>query len=80
MPTRVGSTTEFDLAAERWAWVFTVLVSLPVGYAAWLLAEPQPLVAFMLGFVVVALNVMQGARWYCLPDRHGVRPNREYVR
>ncbi len=75
-----GTSAEFDLAAERGGWAYVFLISLPIGYAAWLLAPVQPVVTFMLVFVIVSLYVMQGIRWFCLPDRHGIRPNREYAR
>lgn len=78
--TRIGPSAEFEKAAEQGAWAVTVLVSLPIAYAAWLLAPVQPVVTFMLLFSVATLYLVQTIRWFCLPDRHGIRPNREYVR
>lgn len=68
-------TTEFELTAERWGWAITLIVCLPIGYAAWLLGSEQPVVAFLLGYSILVLVVVQAIRWYTLPEQR--RPNRE---
>lgn len=75
-----GTTAEFEEAAERAAWCIVVLVSLPIGYAAWLLHADRPVVTFTLCFVILTLVAVQSIRWIFLPYRSQARPNREYVR
>jgi len=77
--TRAVGTAEFEKHAEQAAWFIVVAVSCPIAYAAWLLHVTQPVVTFMLCFVILTLVTVQGIRWFFLPFRSRVRPNREYV-